>query len=165
MNTGYYSLPVNIRQSAITASGATVFAMRNSGTSTIIVFIERIYLMLGFDFGTPLIRTTQKYDLVRFSAATPTGGTTLSVQQVWSGDPASQVTDARFLDTGLTTTGVVFNPAFATVGCPASDGATTSYTREAIPVLLAAGEGFCIKLNGVAVIGQSLMGEIVWGER
>lgn len=165
MAIGYYSLPINIRQSAATGSGATVFAMRNSATSTITVFIERITLLNGFDAGTPLTRSTQKYDLVRFSTATPTGGTTLSVQQTYSGDVSSQVTDARFLDTGLTTTGVIFNPAFATIGCPASDGATNNYVRETIPVMLGIGEGFCIKLNGAAVIGQSLTGEIVWGER
>lgn len=165
MTIGYYSLPINIRQSAATGSGATVFAMRNSATSTIVVYIERLTLLMGFDAITPATRSTQRYDLVRFSTATPTGGTTLSPQQSWSGDSSSQVTDARVLDTGLTTTSVVFNPAFATIGCPASDGTTSHYVREAIPVMLGVGEGFCIKLNGAASIGQSLMGEIVWGER
>jgi hypothetical protein len=165
MAYNYYSLPVKIRQTAATGSGATIFAMRNGTASTITVIIERIELLLGFDAGTPITRSTQSYDLVRFSAATPTGGTSLSVAQMYSGDVGTQITDARWLDTGLTTTGIVFNPAFCTVSCPASDGATTQYWREGIALMLGAGEGFCIKLNGAAIVGQSISGEIVWSER
>jgi hypothetical protein len=161
----YYSAPVNIRQSAATASGATVWSMRNSATSTIIVFIERIELLMAFDSGSPLTRSLQRYDLVRFSTATPTGGTQVSVAQMWSGDGGTQVTDVRYLDTGLTTTSVVFNPPFCTIGCPATDATTTKYQREGIALLLGVGEGLCIKLNGAAVIGQSLTGEVVWSER
>jgi hypothetical protein len=165
MANTYYSAPVKIRQSAATASGATVWSMRNSATSTITVFIERIELLMAFDSGTPLTRSLQLYDLVRFSTATPTGGTQISVAQMYSGDSGTQVTDVRFLDTGLTTTSVVFNPPFCTIGCPATDATTTKYQREGIALLLGVGEGFCIKLNGAAVIGQSLTGEIVWSER
>jgi hypothetical protein len=165
MLSGYYSAPVNIRQTAATGSGATVWAMRNSATSTITVFIERIELLLAFDSGTPITRSLQRYDLVRFSTAIPTGGTAVSVAQMYSGDSGTQVADVRFLDTGLTTTGVVFNPAFCTIGCPATDATTTKYQREGIALILGVGEGFCIKLNGAAVIGQSLSGEIIWSER
>jgi hypothetical protein len=160
-----YSLPIKIRQTAATGAGATIFSMRNGTSSTITVVIERIELLLGFDAGTPNTRSTQSYDLVRFSTATPTGGTALSVAQMYSGDVSTQIIDARWLDTGLTTTGVVFNPPFCTISCPASDGATTKYQRAEIPFMLGAGEGFCIKLNNAAVIGQSISGEIVWSER
>lgn len=165
MANTYYSIPVNIRQTASTASGATVLSIRNSATSTVTIFIERIELLLAFDSATPSTRSTQRYDLVRFSTATPTGGTSISVAQMYSGDVSTQVTDARFLDTGLTITGVVFNPPFVTIGCPATDATTTKYTREGVALLLGIGEGFCIKLNGAAIIGQSLTGEIVWSER
>ena len=160
-----YNLPVNIRQTAATAANATVFAMRNDVNSTVLISIERIELLLAFDTATPLTRATPRYDLVRFSTATPTGGTALSVQRAYSGDPASQIADARFLDTGLTTTNVVFNPAFATIGCPATDATTTHYTRQGISIYLGPGEGFCIRLNTAAIIGQSLVGEIIWSER
>jgi len=163
--TGYYSVPVNIRQSATTAANATVFSMRNAAASTKTVYIEWIELLMAFDSGTPLGRSTQRYDLVRFSVATPTAGTTETVVAMDSSAAATQVTDVRFLDTGLTTTGVVFGTAFATVGCPASDGATANYIRQGIAIKLAAGEGFCIRLNVAAVVGQSLTGEIVWSER
>jgi len=165
MTYTYYSLPVKIRQTAATASGATILSMRNGAASTITVFIERIELLLAFDSGTPVTRSTQSYDLVRFSTATPTGGTALSVAQMYSGDVGTQIADARWLDTGLTTTGVVFNPPFATISLPASDGATTKYQREGIAVMLGVGEGLCIRLNSAAVVGQSISGEIVWSER
>ncbi len=165
MLIGYYSVPISIRQTAATAVGATIFSMRNSTTSTTVVIIQRIELLLGFDSATPATRSTQLYDLVRFSTATPTGGTVIPVAQMWSGDSGTQVTDARFLDTGLTTTGVVFNPPFAIIGCPATDATTTKYQRDNVVIVLGIGEGFCIRLNAVAVVGQSLTGEIVWCER
>jgi len=165
MLSGYYSAPVNIRQTATTASGATIWSMRNSATSTVTVYIENINLLLAFDSGTPLTRSTQRYDLIRFSTATPTGGTSISVAQMYSGDSGTQVSDVRWLDTGLTTTGIVFNPAFCTIALPASDGATSYYKRDNIALILGVGEGFCIKLNGAAVIGQSISGEIIWSER
>ena len=165
MILGFYSAPINIRQSAATAAGATVFSMRNSATSPEIIYITRIELLLAFDSATPATRSTQRYDLVRFSTATPTGGTVVPVAQMWSGDAGTQVTDARFLDTGLTTTGVVFNPPFATIGCPATDATTTKYQRNDVVIALGIGEGFCIRLNTAAIVGQSLMGEIVWCER
>lgn len=165
MAYNYYSLPVRIRQSATTGSGATVWSMRNGAASTVTIIIERIELHPSFDVTTPVTNSLQSYDLVRFSTATPTGGTALSVQQMYSGDSGSQISDARFLDTGLTTTGVVFNPAFCTIGIPAVLGANSVYKRDGIAVMLAAGEGLCIKLNGAAVIGQGLTGEVVWTER
>jgi hypothetical protein len=164
MNINYYSLPVNIRQTAATASGATVFSMRNSATSTIIVFIERIELLMGFD-GTTAVASTPRYDLIRFSGATPTGGTALTVAQMYSGDGATQVADARFLDTGLTTTGLVFNPAFAEIGCPAALGAAAHFTRQDIPLVLGPGEGFCIRTSIATAIGMTIVGEVVWSER
>jgi hypothetical protein len=165
MASTYYSAPVNVRQTAATAANATIWAMRNSATSTITVFIEKIELLLAFDSGTPITRSTQKYDLIRFSTATPTGGTAITVAQMYSGDTGTQVTDARFLDTGLTTTSMVFNAPFATIGCPATDATTTKYQRDTIALMLGVGEGFCIRLNNAAVVGQSITGEIVWSER
>jgi hypothetical protein len=160
----YYSAPINIRQTAATAANSTVWAMRNAAASTRTVIIEKIELMMAFDSATPATRSTQRYDLIRFSTATPTAGTAITVAQMFSGDPSTQVTDVRFLDTGLTTTGVVLNSPFATIGCPATDATTTKYQRQGPPLFLAAGEGLCIRLNTAAVIGQSVTGEIVWSE-
>lgn len=161
----YYSAPVSIRQSTSTGSGATVWTMRNPVGSAKIVLVELINLIMGFDAGTPLGRSLQKYDIVRFSAATPTGGSALTVVSADSAASSSAVTDARQVDTGLTTTGVSFGTAFATIGCPASDGSTTQFCRQRIPIRIAAGEGLAIRLNGAAITGQNLTGEITWSER
>jgi hypothetical protein len=165
MAYNYYSLPIKIRQTATTGSGTTILSMRNGTSSTVTIIIERMELLLGFDSATPAIRSTPCYDLVRFSTATPTGGTAITVAQMYSGDVGTQIADARWLDTGLTTTGVVFNTPFCTIGIPASDGHTTKYQRQDIALMLGVGEGFCIRLNGTAVVGQSITGEIVWSER
>lgn len=161
----YYSAPVNIRQTALTSAGATVWAIRSAIAATVVVHIKQIDLILGFDSSTPAMRGTFRYDFVRFSTATPTGGTAISVAQMYSGTTGTQIADARFLDTGLITTGVVFNPPFLTVGCPTTDATAVFYQRNNIPVLLGPGEGLCIRLNVLATIGQSLTGEIIWAER
>lgn len=160
----FYSLPVNIRQTAATASGATVWAMRNSTNATVNLYIKRMKLVMSFDQLTALASITARYDLIRFSGATPTGGTALTVAQMYSGDLATQVADARFLDTGLTTTGVVFNPAFCEIGCPAALGVTTIYDRDDLPLVLGPGEGFCIRTSTTTAIGISIVGEVVWSE-
>lgn len=162
---GYYSLPINIRQTAATAANATVFALRNAAASTKTVYIEDIQLLMAFDTATPLTRSLQRYDLVRFTTATPTAGTALTVVAMDSSAAATQVTDARFLDTGLTTTSVVFGSAFATIGCPATDATTSEFSRNGISIKLAPGEGFCIRLTVAAVVGQSLTGCVTWSER
>lgn len=160
----YYSLPVNIRQSAATSAGNVVWTMQNSSLSPKIVIIENISLVMSFDAGTPLTRASLRYEFVRFNTATPTGGTQITPTMMDSNSPATVVTDARFLDTGLTTTGIVFENAFSSVGCPASDGSNTIYSRT-LPIKLAAGEGLAIRLNVASVTGQGLFGEIIWSER
>jgi len=161
----YYSAPVSIRQSAATAAGSTVWTMRNPAASAKTVYIERICLTADFDTGSPLGRTLQRYDLERFTAATPTGGTAVTVATMDTANAATAVTDVRFLDTGLTTTSVVFAAPFVTIGVPTSDGSINPFLRERIGFKLAAGEGLAIRLNNAAVVGQGLTGEIVWSER
>jgi hypothetical protein len=160
----YYSLPVNIRQSAGTTAGTVVWAMRNNAASPKIVMIEDINLMMSFDAGTPITRQSLRYEFVRFNSATPTGGTQITPTMMDSTAPSTLVTDARYVDTGLTTSGMVFENAFASVGCPASDGVSVAYHRTK-PIKLAAGEGLAIRLNMNAVAGQGLFGEIIWSER
>lgn len=161
----YYSAPVNIRQSTNSSANTTIWAMRNDTGSTKTVYIERIELNMAFDAGTPITRSLQRYDIVRFSAATPTGGTTLTVVPIDSSSPSTQITDVRQIDTGLTVSGISFGTSILTIGVPASDGATVNYSSSAIPIILASGEGFCIRLNNTAVVGQSITGFISWSER
>lgn len=161
----YYSVPVQILQSAATAANATVFSMRNAAASTRTVYIERILLNGTFGVATPLARALLRYGLCRYSTATPTAGTVVPVIEADNGNAATQVTDVRFLDTGLTTAGVVFETPFAIIGIPTTDGTVVQYEREDMSFELAPGEGFCIRLMVAAVAGQGLSGEIIWSER
>jgi hypothetical protein len=160
----YYSLPVNLRQSAATTAGTVVWAMRNNSASPKIVMVEEISMIMSFDAGTPITRQSLRYEFVRFNSATPTGGNQITPTMMDSSAPSTMITDARYLDTGLTVSGVVFENAFASVGCPASDGASVTYQRHK-PIKLAAGEGLAIRLTNNAATGQGLFGEIIWSER
>lgn len=162
----YYSAPVAIDQTAATAANATVWSMRNPSASTRTVYIERIYLNTTYDDATPVTRQTVRYNLCRFSTATPTAGTVITAIKMDNANPLTQVTDIRFLDTGLTTTGVVFESAFATLSQPATGGiGGTNFVLDKTSLKLAAGEGLCIRLATAALNGIGLCGQIVWSER
>lgn len=167
--TGAYVLPINIRQTAATAANSVVWAMRLV-SSPRRVYIRQIILTVAFD-GTAAA-STSRYALGRFSVATPTGGAVIPVIKKRSNYSASDVTDARFLDTGLTITGVTFDTPGFIAGCPrgltggssefvfGTDDGTSFSSFE-----LASGEGFWIGLTATAVIGDSLLGWVAWDER
>lgn len=161
---GFFSVPVNIRQTAATGANATVFAMRNAVGSGKEIFIERIYLIQTFDVATPLGRSLQRYSIGGFNSGTPTGGTSVTVTDLDSNNDSTVVSDVRFLDTGLTTTGLSFAPPSSIISCPATDGAISAYIRSGVPTKLGPGEGLYIRLTVAAVVGQGLCGEIVWRE-
>lgn len=168
--TGAYMLPVNIRQSAATAANATVWAMRNGATK--VMSIRRLRLAMMFD-GTAAATTTLKYTIQRFSAATPTAGTALTVIKKRSSYGASTVADARFLDTGLTTTSVTFETDAHILALPISVTSGNAFYdiqfgRANEPYgdfELAVNEGLCIRLLNTAVVGQGLVGGVEWDER
>lgn len=165
-DVAYYSLPVNVRSSTNgVAANSTIWAMRNDPSSTTTVIIENISLNMSFDMGTPLGRSLQRYDLIRFSAATPTGGTSLTPDPTMTTNPTSGVTDARYVDTGLTTTGISFGNPFLTIGVPATDSAFSNFQNSTMKIFLNPGEGLCIRLNNASVQGQSITGFIQWSER
>ena len=161
----YYTAPINIRQSDTSAANSTVWAMRNDSGSTKTIFIEYIKLNLSFDAVTPVTRSLQRYDFVRFTTATPTGGNSITAIPWQSFNPSSQVTDIRYLDTGLSTTSVSFGTPIFTVGIPATDSAIAPFESANIPVVLAPGEGLCFRLTNTAVIGQGMTGFISWSEK
>lgn len=163
--SGYYSLPLEIRQTAASASGATVWTMRNPSGSAKNVFIERIFAIVAFSGTKPVATSLLGYDICRFSTATPTGGTALSVIKRDNLDATSVVTDARFLDTGLTTTSVVFEGAAETIAIASTDGMSSTLTLDQIGLKLAAGEGLAFRLTTTAIIGLCLSGGVVWSER
>lgn len=162
----YYSAIVNIRQTATTAANSTVWAMRNPLASPYSMVIERIFLRMAFDPNTPLTGINlQRYDLRRFSAATPTDGTQITPVKASTLAPDS-LADVRVLDTGLTVAGVSFESPFAGISCPEIQGAVSGYERSRVYLRLAPGEGLAIRLSDVdASIGQSLVGEVCWSLR
>jgi len=147
--------------------------MRNT-SSTKTVSVRQIILGSMNDQGaTP---GTGSMVLCRFSAATPTGGTAIVPikrysLQVVTGGWASGITDARFLDTGLTVAGVTFETAFAAIRPGAIAPAhlildATDYKRKWPGLELAPGEGLCIRTAIAAqVAGNNLWGFVNWSER
>jgi len=163
-----YSIGIPIYHSGAVAVNSTIFAMRNPLAATKSVYIEEIFLTFGFDAATPLIRTSVGYYLVRFSAATPTGGLALTPEKLDSSDAATSITDARVLSTGtgLTTAGVTFSTAVISyLGLPAVSGAVESFKFAGAAIKLAPGEGFAIRLAAASIAGQSLSGNMYWSER
>lgn len=160
-----YSAPIEIRQTAATALGSTVWAMRNAAASTKRVFIIAFALQMQFNGTNPVTRQILAYDLQRFSTATPTGGTAQTAHKRRSADAASQVTDIRFLNTGLTMTSVVFDAdVIATYVCGSVDSASCPSQIYAKEEELAPGEGLALRLSVAAVVGQEVGGEVVWLE-
>lgn len=159
----YYSTFVNIRQSGNTAANSTVFAMRASPSHIRKIEIQKIELVASFDDATPLARSLMRYSLTRFSAATPTGGIVINAAEMDTNNPVTNVSDIRYLDTGLTTTNVVFHNPFAVIGVPAVSGTVTYFKwNERFNIL--PGQGLCIRLLVQANLGQGLTGMIFWRE-
>lgn len=154
----YYSIPVNIRQSAGTNAGATVFAMRNAALSPYQFVIESMEFNMIFDAMTPLGPALLTYEFMRFSAATQSGGTSTTPAKMSTLAPTSGLT-VNYLDTGLTTSGISFDALLDVVSCPAERGADVTYRSKKV-IKLAPGEGFAIRLNRDAMTGQSISGGI-----
>jgi len=165
-----YFLPVFIRQTAASIVDVTVWAMRNTqpagGKKC---RIKDINLQTGFD-GT-VAASMGLYKLVRFSAATPTVGAALGVMKKNSAAPASVVTDARQLDTGLTTTSVSFEAEYLVLAVNRQRGLNyIDLERDESPgadnteIVLHPGEGLCLRLGAAAVIGDQVVGFVEWEE-
>lgn len=157
-----YSTNFFMTQSAASAAGTTVFTMRNAVGSTKSVYITSLSLVIS-NFGAGN-NSVSIYAIQRFNTATPTGGTTRSVIGMSSSNAASNVTDVRFLDTGLSTTGVVFEADLALM--PFSNGQFFSSTFTITePIMLAAGEGLAVRINQVVRINNTVSANIFWVER
>ena len=167
--SGSFMLPINVRQTAASAAASTVWTVRNGASKT--MRLRRLFAAVVFD-GTAAAATTLKYALQRFSAATPTGGTALTAVKKRTTYSASTIADARFLDTGLTTTGVTFETDAAILPIAVSVTAQTAVmdvyferTAELHSTFeLAANEGLALRLNTAAVIGMGIDGFLEWDE-
>lgn len=164
-----FYLPVYIRQTTTTGAGTatgTVWAMRNGATK--VIELKKFMLTLGFD-GTAAAATSRSYSIARFSAAAPTGGTSIlaNIVKQSTAQTASTIADARYLDTGLTPGAMVFEAPFATIEIPISvTGGVVPFNidfGDKYPKLLA-NEGICIYLEQTATAGQTISGMIQWDE-
>jgi hypothetical protein len=157
-----YTGTVFIRQSAATAAGAVVWAMRNPVGSGKTIFIERIYLNGDFNATTPVGRVLLSYALRRFTGADPTGGTLLTPGKNDTDDVDSVVTVMRQLDTGLGGAMVLETGHVGLIGFPSFGTFGSPYVRNETSIKLKPGEGLAIALNAAAIVGQELSGEITW---
>lgn len=161
-----YAAAFSLRQTAASAANTTVFSMRNAAASTKVVFIEKMIFNMSFNATAPVARTNLSYIMQRFNTATPTGGTVIVVGKMDADDAATSVTDVRFLNTGLTVAGVVFETGVqALIYSPNSGTAVSNYTDDAVGIKLKAGEGLAMLLGAAAIIGQEIGGVIVWSEK
>lgn len=166
--TGKYFTSFSTQQTAATAANASIFAMRNAAASTKTVIFESVYCRQGFNATNPVTRTQEGYIFQRFSAATPTGGTALTAGLGDSSDSASQVTDIRFLDTGLTTTSVTFVAnSLAEIACDTTQGIECNQPILSQPSAwkLAPGEGLVMRLSTATVTGVTISCHFGWREQ
>lgn len=165
---GIYHLPISLgRFTATTAADSLVWSMRNTHTTKKVKILE-IVLCTGFD-GTAAA-TSAQYNLVRFSAATPTGGSAITVVKASTSYNTSIVTDARQDPAAaLTVTSVVFETAMASISNPRQVSSTNNLKIKAndnvYDVLeILAGEGLGIKIGVTAVVGDVISGYVRWME-
>lgn len=151
----------NARLTAAVAAASLIWALRYNGAK--ILRVKAGSLTCGFD-GTAAA-TTQEYQLVRISAANPTGGT--AIQPVKTSEAMSIPSiDARFnYAAALSVTGVTIATEFAAEwGCQRQVSAGNTLliaNRQALYssfLDLESGQGVAIRLGVVAVIGDSLGG-------
>lgn len=175
---GSYFIAINIRQTAATAAGTIVWAMRMG--SERVAKIRQGIIVTGFD-GTAAA-STSRYSLAKFYGGTPTGGTQIGTVKRSSSFPASGVADARFTDTGITfsTTallseniqqddavhgGLVFsNPRGVTSTRTTSYFSVGTFNEIGDTLKLLPGEGISLRLSVAAVIGDTINGYFMWDE-
>lgn len=151
----------NQRLTAAVAANSLIWAMRYNGAN--ILRVKSACLGCGFD-GTAAA-TTQEYQLVRISAANPTGGTPIQPVKTDTTYAIPSI-DARFnYAAALSVAGVTIEAEFAVEwGCQRQVSAARTVLLPGRQALyssfldLRAGEGMAIRLGVVAVIGDSLGG-------
>lgn len=160
----YYSVRINIRHTASTASGAMVWSVFNPSGSAKVVYIEDIAINCMFDT-TSVSNATIRHSVIRYSGGPPTGGTAITVNPMDTSNATSVVTDARFLDTGLTTTGITNLTTLMNIGAVQEKGSVALFESQQIAFVLNANEGIAIITSTTAAAGAVLLGNVIWSER
>jgi hypothetical protein len=167
---GRYSIDIVLGRFTGLVTAGTIFALRNASTRH--CRITRVVLYTGFAGTTAA--TAQILQLKRFSAATPSGGTaiTLAAGAVRHRNIMRDaiLADARYADiTGtapLTVTNVVFEPSMGSVSFPRSSGGGITglefiWTKDnAEGFHLADDEGFALVTTQTAVVGDLITGYV-----
>lgn len=172
--TGSYALSIGLGRFTVLTTTGSIFAMRNASTRTI--YIRKFHVWVSFD-GTAAA-STQIFSIRRFSTATPSGGTTLTLPAAAvkknNAMSDSALTDARHatITSGtspLTVTSVVFEQALARFTLNRNAGVIQAldfkfFDKPADQVVLAANEGIDIHITNTAVVGDAIVGTVEWDE-
>jgi hypothetical protein len=160
---GMYRLQVSSAAvvAAALAQNSSLFSMRLNPTSGKRVYLWAAYIRIN----AIAAFTAPGGDLMlqRFSAATPTAGTGLTlpgdIQKYRSDDPNTELSDVRFSNAALTVAGVAFDAGRGPAVYVPQLGANTIIDRNFYdpntfqrPLELAAGEGFVLR-NPIAAMG------------
>ena len=166
VHVGEYNLSVNIPTfTAALAAGSAVFTIRNGGVRKMRI----LALELNPSFGaTTAVASVMQFSVRRFTAATPTGGTTLTTNIVPEDSvmTTSQILDARCATAGaaVTTTGVAIGSPIFLCSQPRTNNAGATNFEMNRDLILNLNEGLLIYYDLVGVIGDTLGITIYWGE-
>lgn len=168
---GAYIVPI-LYTGGTDAAGTFVFAIRN-GSGRILV-IRRIYVVTSFN-GTAAA-TTQDIEVVSLTGITAdSGGTSYTPGRKRSTWPASTVTSVRSAG-AVTLTGNAIQYTFAKMGTPRQPAGASGVfdldfrpgnegTYGAIEIDAGTGNALALRLNVIAVAGDSVRGWVEWDER
>ncbi len=167
-NAAYSGLVVvKVRQSATTGAGVVVWGLYNS-SSTKIVHIRRMLLEAYFD-GTGAV-TVMEYEIGKMTGITTfSGGTVVTPSHKITSQSGAQVSSARVLDTGVTTTGGTFQGQCMVIAAPRNTLSATAYSPVVVfPIQMNNNDGVVMQLvqNEALVIRQlttSVVGDRIQG--
>ncbi len=161
---GAYMVPLNIDMTVAVAATNLVWALTNNGTKN--VYVTRLCLHTGFA-GTAAV-TQALWELLRFTAGPPTGGTAITVIKKKTTYPASSVGDVRVNGGAALTLGTaVLDTAFLQLSTARQLQAGNDLVlslEEQERILIAPGEGLGFALGVAAVVGDFVAGSIHWIE-
>jgi hypothetical protein len=166
---GSYLAPINMGRLATPAAGSFIWAIRNGPASR--MQIRRILGNVGFD--GIVGATTQTYQFVKFSAATPSGGTLRDAIRKRTSDPFSRILDFRQGTAALTITGVVIDAGpFFGISYPrqlagpsfSSQMEFTISRQDFDQIEIGPMEGLAIRVLVAGIAGDSISGCVSWDE-
>ncbi len=160
-------LDIRVAQSATTAAGASVWAVRNA-TAGKVIFITKIWIQLSF-LGTGAA-TSMVYELIKGTGCTAMSGGSAVTALLKKAGVTNPDVDARVLDTGLTQTSISQGAAFWNMSHQrVTNGATqTSNTTGPMvlldfsddPIELVQNEVLSLRQAATSVIGDTVRGGV-----